>query len=338
MTYRSLSSEEHIEKAIESDQRIVVDLQEDKWFGGTNLIDAEVISESKVKFTDDSEEIQTDEPDLVQIDKTKAGTDTDDAFSRDTTNESSSKKDAIKPLNKPASETDNDKPVVKALEELDQSYNEISIIITNLGLNESIVKAASRLGKNFTMSFTPYGQVTTKYSIQLSEEDFSVLVELPMESTKAREDAGKFALSPSKSDSENNQAFAAIDSIAPTAIGFITPPDEDFSGGDGTNLDKLLSLLASKNSTIVYRGSSPKNAREFASINGADLIIPDMVIDNQPTSADIGAQLRALEIIAKEKGSAIGIVRPYPVSFTVLDEWQDTLKKKKIKLVKVVQR
>lgn len=335
--YSSLNSAANTSKALKDGQRIIVDLQDAKWFE-PNALTAEVIEE-KVKFSADSDSGMDDEDVIDDVindadDLEDRNESDDDAFSRQQLEEAA-KKDAAK---KEAS--DPKKPKIKILDKpaLNESFAEISIIITNLGLNEKAIKSAMLMDEGFTMSFTPYGQQTTKSSVQLAEEGHAVLAELPMQSTVVREDAGKFGLSPTNEEQKNIQNFEAVYSIIPSASGFVTPVEEDFSGtGGGESLDKILKLIQDKNAAVIYRGKSVREVREFAAVNGLEAIIPDLTIDAQPSAQNIEAQLRALEMIAQERGSAVGIARPYPITFEILKKWQETLAEKKIKLVSVVR-
>lgn len=352
--YSTLNSAANNARATKIGQRVIVDLQDKKWFSD-NLIsdvsDSEIVVTGEVKFSGIP---NSAEPDFVEdifaekivenegADKEgaeTAETKTDDAFSRGLAEE---KEEAAKPNEKPnakPNEKANEKPVIKVLDTpvVNESLPEISIIIANLGLNDNAIKSASLLGDEFAYAFTPYGQVTTKSSIQLAEEGHAVLAQLPMESTKTREDGGRFSMSPAFDEKKNKQNFEAIYSIIPSAVGFVTPPEEDFSG-TGDSLDKILRLILDKNAAVIYLGKSPKQVREFAAINGLEAIIPNLTIDSQPSAADIKAQLKALETIAKENGSAVGYARPYPITFEVLAEWAKTLPEKKLKLTSAVEK
>ena len=326
VSYHSLSGKENSKLAETLKQRIVVDLKNEKWFVTDNVIDGKIIESGEVKFSssdDDEEEREAlevepkDKPE--SIDQYE-----DDAYSKNSPEDDVDEKD--------------DKPVVKVIEELDVSQAEISIIVSNMGLNENVVKLASRLPKKFTFAFTPYGQITTKASIQLAEEGYSVLAQLPTESTVKREDPGKFGLSPTNSQQKNRQNYEAVYSLIPSSIGFLTPEYEDFSGGSDEDMNKLLDLISTKNSILVYLGKSPEKVRKYAAVNGMDAIIPDLTIDNNPSIPDINAQLRALEVIAKERGSATALARAYPITFEALEKWAKTLEGKNIKLTKLAQR
>lgn len=341
--YNSLNSAVNNKLAEKSGQRVVVDLQDKKWIEQTAL-NAEVVMEG-VKFSADAEDEDSKNDDVVEdaekLDESAAEEEIaaeqeeseDDAFSR------KQREDAAKAEND--EEKDTKKPVIKILDKpvLNESMAEISIIISNLGLNDKAIKSATALEGDFTMAFTPYGQLTTKASIQMAEEGRTVIAELPMQSTEARTDTGKFALSPTFDEKRNMQNFEAVYSIIPSAIGFMTPASEDFSGtGENEGLIKILKMIQDKNAAVIYQGNASRPVREFAAVNGLETIIPDLTIDIQPAAENIEAQLRALETIALERGSAVGIARPYPITFDILKAWQEGLAEKKIRLVSAVQR
>lgn len=208
---------------------------------------------------------------------------------------------------------------------------EIAIIIGNLGNDEEVFKKLQKLSKNFTLAFSAYGKQSTKQSIAFSEEGYPVLAELPMESTVNREEGGRFAISAVNSDFKNQQNLDIITSIIPVAIGIITPQLEDFSDQD--NFDSFLKMLLEKKLGIVFAGKAAQKIKTFASKTGLETAYPDIVIDEQATEPAIQAQLEALEVIAQEKGFAVGIARPYPITLQILDDWQEKLANKKIMLV-----
>lgn len=333
--YNNLRASDNNEAAIKSGQRVVIDLKDKKWFEAATPT-GEVVMED-IKFSADgntelNEDVAIEDEDDEPSENSSSSADNteDDAFRRKQSDDED-KKDETEPA----------KPSIKVFEKpaLNESMSEVSIIISNLGLNERAIKSASMMDGDYTMSFTPYGQLTTKASVQMAEEGRTVLAELPMQSTADRNDAGKFALSPTFDDQKNIQNFEAVYSIIPSAIGFMTPTDEDFSGTGGNEaLDKILKLIQDKDAAVVYQGKTTRKVREFAAVNGLEAIIPDLTIDTQPTAENIEAQLRALETIALERGSAVGIAHPYPITFDILKKWQETLSERKIKLVSAVQR
>jgi len=335
-SYYSFHNKEHAAEALKTGQRVVIDLQDPKWFPKKDGAENEIIIQDDIKFSADGKQL----PDVV-----------DDKDLKDVAPES--KKFEEKPLDpsnddaltladkekllKKQQEKGKPKPEVKAIAKdkisAVESKGSISVIITNMGLKDDAIKAAGRLSKEFTLSFTPYGQFSTKSSIQLSEDGYSILAELPMESTVKREDGGKFSINDLNDDQKNMQNFEAILSIVPTAVGFVTPVYEDFS--DRPRFENIMKMVTEKKTSLVYQGKTPKKIREYAAIYGLDAIIPDIVIDEQASVDDINAQLKALETIAMDKGSAIGIAHPYPITFDALEKWQATLAEKKITLTSI---
>lgn len=328
LDYHALSAEENAAHAEKIGQRVVIDLNDKKWFP-KNLADAtNVVADGEVKFAPDAAgaEIAIDSipEDLTDFTPQEKPAHLADGSSEDDDALTISEKERL------LKQKGKVKPTVKALE----NENQISIIIVNLGLNDSVLKQVTRLSKNFTLSFTPYGQLTTKSSVSMSEEGYDIVAELPMESSKKREDGGKFSLSSVNDEYKNLQNFEAIHSIIPTAAAFLTPEDEDFS--DHPRFKEIIKLIQSKDTSLIYTGKAKKNMRDLSSIYGIETIIPDITIDNQPSTDDINAQLRALETIAKEKGYAVGLAHSYPITIENLEKWQETLKDKNIKLVRAV--
>jgi hypothetical protein len=58
----------------------------------------------------------------------------------------------------------------------------------------------------------------------------------------------------------------------------------------------------------------------------------DLRIDGNPTEDAIHEQLAKLENIARERGYAIGIADPYPLTFNIIKSWSAKLARNGIKL------
>ena len=79
----------------------------------------------------------------------------------------------------------------------------------------------------------------------------------------------------------------------------------------------------------------PDGAQGLEAAMNAEIpyITADLRIDEEATELNVKAQLLALENIARKRGYALGIAQPYPLSFTVLKSWAESLSQRGITLV-----
>jgi polysaccharide deacetylase 2 family uncharacterized protein YibQ len=307
--YHIFKTNKNIEVALEKKQRVVVDLN-DKVLPNKNLDEA-------------SDKVEHDGEVPFSADKTAPAI----------AESSSSESDDAHP--QPTAATPAAEDPSKKITAISRPI-EIAIVIVNLGLSEEALAQIATMPKNFTLAFSPYGQLSTKSSIALAEEGFQILAELPMDSSAKSADAGRFGISILNDDFKNKQNLEAISSILPSAVGVLTPSEEDFS--DQAKFDTVLKLIKDKDLGLIYYGSAAKRIKEYAAINGLETAYPDLTIDEQATPENIEAQLRALEMLAEENGFAVGLARPYPISLDALVAWEKTLEQKKIVLIPVISR
>jgi polysaccharide deacetylase 2 family uncharacterized protein YibQ len=66
---------------------------------------------------------------------------------------------------------------------------------------------------------------------------------------------------------------------------------------------------------------------------GLPYLAADLQIDAGVTNAEIRRQLADLEKIAHDRGTAVGIISPYPLTFNLVKSWADDLSARGVMLV-----
>lgn len=211
---------------------------------------------------------------------------------------------------------------------------EISIIISDLGLNGNNAKAAMKFPENVAFSFNPYPEASLKLSQKATAAGHVVLSRLPMDKgTADGEKPGLLELNEAYSEFRNIQNIEASLSkvFSPKAV--IMPMKEIFSSS--AYIGAIVNELARKNLSIIYLGENQEKLARLTSESGNKLIIPDVVINDLVSEAEVRAKLKDFENISKDKGHALLVVKPFPITLSIVKEWLKIAPQKTLKLVPV---
>jgi polysaccharide deacetylase 2 family uncharacterized protein YibQ len=213
-----------------------------------------------------------------------------------------------------------------------QTYDDgntyVSIIISDMGLSAAMTEQALKeLPKGVNLAFSPYAENLEVWLKKAAASSLETLVYMPMESaTYPKDDPGPRALSSRLSNQDNEDNLKWVLSQGGGSSGVINLMGSRFLT-DRKRLSPVFEALGRKNSLFVeIPGTEKSEAPAIASQNGLPYLAVDMKIDDSTTEQDIRRQLDALEKMAKERGFAIGIADPYPLTFRILKSWSDGLK------------
>ena len=82
--------------------------------------------------------------------------------------------------------------------------------------------------------------------------------------------------------------------------------------------------------------ASPRSAsRRISEELGLSFASSHVVIDAEQTAEDIDQALARIEVMAKERGFAVGSASSLPISIRRIAEWTKTLKEKNIQLIPI---
>lgn len=210
----------------------------------------------------------------------------------------------------------------------------VAIIMSGLGLSTAITeRALNELPKEATLAFSPYAAELRPWLQKAAGMERETLILMPMESaTYPQEDPGPRAMSSRLSDKDNNDNLHWILNQGQGTIGVI-----NFMGSrflmDKKRLSPVFDTLRKNGSMFIETLAAEKSAaRAIAGQAGLRYLAVDLKIDNDPTEKSIRQQLASLEKRAQERGYAIGIAEPYPLTITTLRSWSATLGKRGITL------
>lgn len=206
----------------------------------------------------------------------------------------------------------------------------IAIILTDAGLSENMtLRAQKELPAEIGLAFSPYSPRLQPWLEEARQARRETFLLLPMEPlTYPKDDPGPRALLSRKSGAENREALHwLLAQGRPTGV-------MNFMGSrflaDRANMMPALEQLRHRGLVFIENPSMAglQSAASFASEAGVPYISADVKIDITPERNAIRQQLVQLEKAAEQRGAALGIASPYPVTLDVLREWAAGLERR----------
>jgi polysaccharide deacetylase 2 family uncharacterized protein YibQ len=204
----------------------------------------------------------------------------------------------------------------------------VAIILSDAGLSEAAtLRALHALPPQIALAFSPYAPKLPSWMEQAQAGGRETFLLLPMEPlTYPKDDPGPRALLSRRSESENRTNLQWLLSQATGATGVMNFMGSRFLAdrrGMASALEQIKrhGLIFVENPVTAGLQSSAAFARDA----GVPYLSAEMQIDLQAEENAIRRQLFLLEKAAEEKGFAIGIAAPYPVTLQVLPQWADSL-------------
>ncbi len=213
----------------------------------------------------------------------------------------------------------------------------IAIIVGGLGLGEAVTQAAvDRLPAGVTLAFTPYGSSLQGLVSTARANGHEVLLELPMEPFDFPDnDPGPNTLLTGLQAGENPVRMRWLLSRVAGYAGLINSQGAKFLSSSA-DLKFVLQEATRRGLFLVDNGETEQSiAREMAGGEGAAFARGDIQIDRNPIREAIEREFTALETLAKQRGSAIGVAAAFPVTIDRVSAWAQSLEQKGIALAPV---
>ncbi|HVY52210.1 MAG TPA: divergent polysaccharide deacetylase family protein [Devosia sp.] len=213
----------------------------------------------------------------------------------------------------------------------------IAIIVTGLGLNAAGTNAAiQNLPAAVTLAFAPYGKGLSAEASTARATGHELLLEVPLEPFDYPEsDPGPDTLLTGQAPRDNLSKLFTVMGKFGGYVGLINHMGARFTAST-VDFGPVMEELGSRGLGYVDDGSSNRSvAPQLAAANAVAFGKADMMLDAQPARQPILDQLKALEELAQQKGSAIGVISALPVSLETLGEWARTAADRGITLVPV---
>lgn len=208
----------------------------------------------------------------------------------------------------------------------------ITIIISDLGISKDSTDLALDFPKQTALAFNPYSSNSIRYSQRAEEMGHIIIAKLPMDDGEAvGTPVGKLEISDENDAFRNLQNIEAVLTKIFNPVAILMPEKELFSYTNG--IEYLVDDLASKNLSIIYLGANQERMKILTNEAGNNLLIPDVVINDLVSEAEIRSKLKDLENIARDKGYAVIVLQPYPITLSIVKEWIGIMPQKSLELI-----
>lgn len=213
----------------------------------------------------------------------------------------------------------------------------IAIIIGDMGLRRSITdKAIAALPPLTTLAFSPYG-TDLKASMQRARgKNQEVLLELPLEPFYYPiNDSGPQSLLVNNPTEENMKRLQWVMAQGEAYVGLIAG-----MGGKFLTVDSSMRLLLTevkKRGLIFVDNLSAINSltQKISTETKTPTAAATVIIDADPSKANIEAKLKQLEDQAKSAGYAVGLGHGLPVTIDSVAQWSQNLTARGFNLVPI---
>lgn len=213
----------------------------------------------------------------------------------------------------------------------------VAIIVGSLGVSASgTTEALERLPAEITLAFTPYGTDPDRLAGLAASRSHELLLQVPMEPFDYPDnDPGPQTLLISLGADRNIDRLRWQMSRLRGYVGVI-----GFMGGrfttSETALEPVMRETAKRGLIFVDNGASQRSvASQIAGSQNLPFTRADVVIDAVPTPAEISRALSRLELIARERGSAVGIAAALPAAVSAISDWARKAENRGVVLVPI---
>jgi uncharacterized protein len=234
--------------------------------------------------------------------------------------------DGARPLDAYAS------PAAKAA---DRRSARIAIVVGGLGISDAAtLDAITKLPDSITLAFAPYGNDLVKLATRARAAGHEILLQLPMEPFDYPDnDPGPQTLLSTASDTQNIERLHWMMSRIQGYVGVTNYMGARFTATE-KSVSPVLRDVSKRGLLYLDDGSSQRSvAAQSAMAIKAPFLKSDAVLDASANWADIDSVLARLELIASDKGYAIGTATALPVSIERIARWAKAAEARGIRVV-----
>jgi polysaccharide deacetylase 2 family uncharacterized protein YibQ len=209
----------------------------------------------------------------------------------------------------------------------------ISIVVTNLGLNRRSTELALTLPPQCALGFLPYTQSLKPLFHKAQAKGHEIYLYLPLQTSKALDNPGKYALMNNLASEENEVRLNVILNSHLRYNGVYSSYKEVFTDNMPAS-EMLFDQLSDKNLIFILGKGLSKGAQ--AHIASRNNVIPtNIIIDKEPDKDSIRNQLEELIRVAKNEGIALGYAQGFTLTIEMIREWIPALNKQGVQLIPV---
>ena len=208
-----------------------------------------------------------------------------------------------------------------------KDWPRIALIVGGLGISASgTADALAQLPAPVSFALAPYGADLPNLAAGARADKHEVLLQVPMEPFNFPDnDPGPQTLMTSLGAEQNIDRLHWLMSRFQGYVGLISYMGGKFTASEQA-LAPILREAAARGLIYVDDGASPRSvAGQLAGSQNLPFAKADIVIDTVPTPTEIDHALARLELMARERGNAIGLATALPATVARIAAWAKTV-------------
>ena len=213
-------------------------------------------------------------------------------------------------------------------------HGAIVLILDDVGFDHQPIDEAMRIDPNVNFSILPNGSEARAFADRLHARGFELLCHLPMEPIDyPKQQPGANAIFTSMSDAEIAATTRRNVDAVPNARGV-----NNHMGSRATLDSRVMRDVLNALPKELYFIDSKTSGGSIAGRMAKEMNIPtasrNVFLDDVQSERAVRRQVEALSQIAEERGVAVGIGHPYPVTIRVLNELAPSLRARGFRFVR----
>ena len=212
----------------------------------------------------------------------------------------------------------------------------IALVIGGLGISQMGTRAAvDQLPPEMSLAFAPYGNDLEAEVARARGEGHELLLQVPLEPFDfPNSDPGEHTLTVAGPEGENRERLDWLLSRITTYVGVVNYMGARFTS-DPAAMATFLEEIGDHGLMYVDDGSSARSRVSAEAPGVVPYAVADFIIDAVEERAAIDRALAALEAVARENGSAIGVGSAYPLTVERIVLWAEAARTRGITFVPV---
>jgi uncharacterized protein len=213
----------------------------------------------------------------------------------------------------------------------------IALIVGGLGISaNATADAIAKLPGAVTLALMPYGANIERLAAQARGAGHEILLQVPMEPFDYPDnDPGPQTLLTSLTAEQNLERLHWLMSRFQGYVGLADAMGARFTASE-QSFAPVLRETAKRGLIYVDDGANPRSvAGRIAGANNMPFAKADLVLDSVPTPGEIDHALGRLEMVARERGLAVGMASALPVSIEHIGKWAKAAESRGLLLIPI---
>lgn len=213
----------------------------------------------------------------------------------------------------------------------------VALLLTDLGLDAAATRQAIEdLPDEVSLAFVAFADGLQTWIDRARADGHEALLAVPMEPKNfPQNDPGPNALLSNEPRPKNLVALR-LSLVEATGYTGLAPFMGAAFMADGDKLRPVFDEIAERG--LFFADTRPgliSEAEEVAAATQASLVTSAIRLDAEPNAEAIDTALKRLEKLARERGAALGVFNPFPVSYQRVAAWSRSLNNKGLVLAPV---